>query len=521
MTASSPRRAAPAALPRTSVGDDAHACPFASFWQAGFEGADHINGSAQPLSMAMSTGHLRYARHDYRRLAELGIRTVRESAGWRLCTASEPHDFASVGYRELCARREGVQIAWSLLHYGVPSGLDVFDDSLIERFADYCDAFAHYLAPFHRDGPPPVYTPVNEISFMAWAACETGLLHPHVGDRCAEGYELKKRLVRAALAGCDAILSREPRARFLSVDPLIHVVADDPAMQADAEARNAYQFQAWDMLAGALEPQLGGGPRYLDLVGVNYYPHNQWLARSLATLQWPSDPRRRPLSDMLVEIHARYRRPVVVSETSHVGEARGDWLRHVADEAAQARARGARIDGICLYPAVDRPDWEQPDQWHASGLWHVDPDHFQRRLVTPYADALRVARDTIDASRHTVSDVVDACSGEQRNIEADQEHSQDVGAKADHGCGVNTNAVHADNAVSHPIDGRDASVRGVHAPDADTGDCVADKTAANDADTPKACVSTSPCATASPHVATATATPAAAATPLEGAAWIP
>jgi UDP-galactopyranose mutase len=374
---------------------------FAGFWQAGFEGADHVNGSARPLCMTDLTGHVRHAREDYRRLVERGIRTVRESAGWRECAHGGGFDFSSVGYRELCARQAGIQIAWTFFHYGVPDGLDLFDDAFVPRFADYCGALARYLAPFRRHGNavgPPVYTPINEISFLTWAACETGLLHPHRGDRAHDGYALKQRMVRASIAGCEAIWAEEPDARILLVDPLIHVVPEDGEQDELARSHNEYQYQAWDMLCGRLEPQLGGHPRYLDLVGVNYYPYNQWLAVSRAPLRWPDDPRRRPLASLLLDVHRRYGRPIVLSETSHDGEERGAWLIDVALRASEARSAGARIDGICLYPAIDRPDWESPEHWHQSGLWRVNPNHLGRSLDQAYAQALAASRLIIDAA---------------------------------------------------------------------------------------------------------------------------
>ena len=35
-------------------------------------------------------------------------------------------------------------------------------------------------------------------------------------------------------------------------------------------------FEAWDMLSGRVQPELGGDERYLDVIGVNYYDRNQW-----------------------------------------------------------------------------------------------------------------------------------------------------------------------------------------------------------------------------------------------------
>lgn len=58
--------------------------PLAGFWFGGFEGADHVNGSGQPLDMAAASGHVRRLHEDHRRAAQAGLVGVRESIGWRL-----------------------------------------------------------------------------------------------------------------------------------------------------------------------------------------------------------------------------------------------------------------------------------------------------------------------------------------------------------------------------------------------------------------------------------------------------
>lgn len=371
----------------------AHAAPpRIGFWQAGFEGADHVNGSAVPLCMNTLTAHLHHASEDYRRLAELGIRTVRESAGWRVIDRGNGYDFTKVGHRARLAHEAGIQVLWTFFHYGVPRGVDLFAASFVDRFASYCGALARYLEPFHQDDAVPVYTPINEISFLCWAVCETELLHPHRGDRAGERYELKKQLVRAAIAGTDAIRDADPRARILSVDPLVHVAPDEHGLEEAAARENHRQFEAWDMLSGRTEPQLGGSGRHLDLMGVNYFPAGQWEVRSRQVLAWPHDERRRPLSELLVELHRRYRRPISISETGHVGEHRSAWLEATTQEVQRAREQGVPVHGLCLYPALDRPDWEQPQRWHQSGLLHVHPVSLQRRLDDPYASALTRAQ---------------------------------------------------------------------------------------------------------------------------------
>ncbi|MGP4128388.1 hypothetical protein OJE16_00715 [Pantoea tagorei] len=92
--------------------------------------------------------------------------------------------------------------------------------------------------------------------FFSWGL-SVGLFGNH---READPDAIKRQLVRATIAGCDAIWLADPRARFLHCDPLIHLVPDEESeacYQRTAELNDA-QFHAWDMLAGAREPELGG-----------------------------------------------------------------------------------------------------------------------------------------------------------------------------------------------------------------------------------------------------------------------
>jgi beta-glucosidase/6-phospho-beta-glucosidase/beta-galactosidase len=144
---------------------------------------------------------------------------VRESAGWRVCARADEFDFASVEQRAACASELGIQILWTCCHYGMPTEHSDLGPGFIDAFARYCEAFARALAPFkaysdHRS----IYTPINEISFLAWAMCETRLMHGFRGGRSAEeAHRLKMRLVAAALAGCDAIRNVDPDALRMHV----------------------------------------------------------------------------------------------------------------------------------------------------------------------------------------------------------------------------------------------------------------------------------------------------------------
>ena len=369
--------------------------PFLTYWQSGYEGADHINHNGMPLDMNTANGHQQRALEDYRLLKQFGIRTVRESIGWRLVEKDGQFDFSIIEARVHAAKELGIQICWSLLHYGWPQDLDVYGDQFVPRFARYCRAAAEFLRPF--GGPAPVFSPVNEISFTSWGMSVGMFRHSNMGYEHARR-DAKRQLVKAAIAGCDAIWDVIPGARMLHCDPLVHIIAhdNDPASHAHAEGMQELQFEAFDMLAGRRDPELGGAPRYLDLMGVNYYDTNQWEAATGHRLWWHlDDARRRPLHQMLVDVHERYGRPLLLAETGHVGSGRGIWIREVAEQAMMARHRGADIAGICLYPGIDRPDWVNSDHWHHSGMWDVaaQADDPQARVLVPaYAQGLRQAQ---------------------------------------------------------------------------------------------------------------------------------
>ncbi|MEO7338904.1 MAG: glycosyltransferase [Caldimonas sp.] len=387
--------------------------PYRSFWMAGFEGADHVNGHGEALDLVSANGHLENIEGDYALAARLGLRTLRESIGWRLServdavpamASTRRFDFSRAERMLDAANRHGLQILWTLMHYGRPADVDLFDDSFANRFADFAGAAARALRG--RSDEAPVYTPINEISFLAWAISETDLIHPHrratlQGDGSDVGWEVKWRLVKAALRAIDAIRAEDPRARFLHVEPLVQVVAPAhaPHLIARAEEVAAYQWQAWDMLQGTLLPELGGSPAALDLLGVNYYHNCQWELETGHTLSWHlQDPRRVSFSSLLRKAWKRYDRPLLVAETSHVGSGRQRWLDDVSREIERARDAGVPVQGVCLYPVIDRPDWSNAAHWHNSGLWDVVTEPatagapMRRRLHRGYAKTLRRAQ---------------------------------------------------------------------------------------------------------------------------------
>lgn len=356
---------------------------FKSFWMVGFECSCHCRGDGRRLDLIAATRHDHFAAQDYSRVRRLGIRTVRDGVRWhRIERGRGRYDFSSLLPMVRAARDAGVQVIWDLCHYGWPDGLDVFKPEFVDRFGDFARAVARVIA--EETDETPWYAPVNEPSFWSWAGGDVGYINPCAVGR---GFELKAQLVRASLAAIDAVWSVDPRARILHCDPAIHIVAgpESPKRRAEAEGHRLAQFQAWDMLVGSLWPQLGGDERYLDVLGLNHYPNNQWILDG-PTIE-PGNPLHRPFREMLRETWERYGRPLVVAETGAQDDARAGWLSYIAGEVLAARREGVPVHGICLYPILNYPGWDD-DRHCQSGLWGYPGPSGEREICQPLAREL-------------------------------------------------------------------------------------------------------------------------------------
>lgn len=349
---------------------------FQSFFLGGFECSTHRRRDRRRLDILAATRHDDMAETDYRLLRDVGIETMRDGTRWhRIEQSPGRYDWSSLLPMLQAARRADVQVIWDLMHYGWPDGLDIRSAAFVDRFARYAATAAQVIE--EESGKPPLLSIVNEISFMAWAAGTVGIFEPF-GERI--GAELKRQLVRATIAASHAIREVTPQARFFQIEPLIRILPDPARSGSRLEARRRAdaQFEAWDMLAGRTAPELGGSEDLLDVIGINFYCHNQWIVDG-PPLDWRTDPRWRPLSGMLADISRRYGRPLFIAETGIEGDLRPSWLRMVSGEVARAQAMGVPVLGICLYPVMNHPGWD--DERHCpNGLIDYDRETFARSL---------------------------------------------------------------------------------------------------------------------------------------------
>jgi beta-glucosidase/6-phospho-beta-glucosidase/beta-galactosidase len=360
--------------------------PFASFFQAGFECSSHRRQDGVRLDLLRATGHDKHVLGDYRQCRQLGFRTLRDGLRWHLIEkVPGKYDWSSWLPALEAAEETGMQVIWDLFHYGSPDHVDQAGGDFPERFTE----FALAALDMHRSiaKRPPLVCPLNEINFLSWAV-DDGYFPP-VGS--GEIGWFKRQLVRTAIAAARAIKQHRPETTIVWAEPLIHIAPHDRRRRTMRAAAQNLQgmYEAYDWILGLAEPELGGDPSLADVIGLNFYPHNQWY------YQGPTVPmghhEYRPLADMLVEFASRYGKPVFIAETGAEGSGRPAWLHYVCDEAREAQRRGTRVEGICLYPITAYPGWD--NSRHAeTGLFSSITSDGSRHVYEPLYEELQRQR---------------------------------------------------------------------------------------------------------------------------------
>lgn len=355
---------------------------FASFFQAGFECSSHRRSDGVRLDLIRATGHDKHVLQDYRLCRRLGFQTLRDGLRWHLIEKSPgKYDWSSWLPALEAAEQAGVQVIWDLFHYGSPDCVDQAAPDFPDRFTNFALAAMEVQQSVSRH--PPLVCPLNEINFLSWAV-DDGYF-PRVGPK-QRGW-FKRQLITAAVTATRAIKERWPKATIVWAEPLIHIAPHDRRRRTKRAAEQNLQgmYEAYDWILGLAERDLGGDPSFVDVIGLNFYPHNQWY------FQGPTIPmghhEYRPLADMLVEISERYGKPIFLSETGAEGSAKPSWLHYVCSEVREALGRGADVRGICWYPITAYPGWDNSRHAETGLLSTIVSDgtrHVDERLLAEF-----------------------------------------------------------------------------------------------------------------------------------------
>lgn len=391
--------------------------PFRSFWMAGYECTDQLNYYGDRVDLLKETAHVELIDEDYQNLAQFNIKTVREGIQWSHVEKKPyEYDWSTVALMIERGKANGIQQLWDICHFGFAEDLSPLHPHFTPRFSALCRAFVL----FYRSVSPNetlIITPINEVSFISWLGGDVRGTTPY---GIKQGWDIKYALMRAYISGVVAMREVDPSVKIMTTEPLMQIVPPVDATEEEiiaAQAAHNNQYQAMDMLSGKLCPELGGSPNYIDILGVNYYYNNHWVSTTHQYLKWidnPRDSRWRPFSTLLMEAYKRYNgKPVVLTETSHPKEDRPKWIKYIADETAIILQHKITFWGVCIYPIIDRPDWDHLTVWHHSGLWDMEfyPHQLPRRVLNQeYAEAFLAGQAFV---RVAVSDPVYEASGKE------------------------------------------------------------------------------------------------------------
>jgi hypothetical protein len=307
-------------------------------------------------------------REDLDRLAGCGVRTLRYPVRWhRIQPAPDEWDWAHTDAVLGHLRDTGMEPIVDLLHHtSYPAWVgNLASPTFGPAFVRFVEAVAE------RYPWLPAHTVCNEPFTTVLLCGQEGIWPPHRTG--LEGFvAVASSLVPAVTRASRVLAEALPDARHVHVE-----AAERHTSGPGGEGRAAlFDDRRWlltDLLVGhPVDPDrpfvrelvaAGGGPLLevepgvVDVLGLDYYAHNQWhWTGAGGTNVAPAPP---PLSDLFVEWWERYRLPTALGETNLCGTAsdRASWLRYVVEQCERAVAAGVPVEGLCWFPTIDSADW--------------------------------------------------------------------------------------------------------------------------------------------------------------------
>lgn len=363
-----------------------------------------INGGRTRVDEMESCRHYARWREDFALVQELGIGFLRYGPPihktW-LGVGRYDWEFADQAFAEL-KRRNIVPIV-DLCHFGVPDWIGDFQNP------DFADQFAVYARAFADRFPwVQLYTPVNEMYICATFSARYGWWNEQLSSDRAFVTALK-HIVRANVLAMRTILETRPDAIFIQSESSEYFHAESPAAIRPSELMNSERFLSLDLNYGCrLDSEMyeyvldNGMTReeyhfFLDnrlkqhcIMGNDYYVTNEHRVAA--------DGSTRPsgeifgYSEITRQYHARYRLPVMHTETNLVQGATGmeavDWLWKEWANVLRVRNDGVPVVGFTWYSLTDQTDWdsalrEMRGNVNALGLYDLD------RNIRPVGEAYR------------------------------------------------------------------------------------------------------------------------------------
>lgn len=322
--------------------------------------------------VAEQTGHTARWRQDIDLLYETGVRRLRYPVRWHRVEPRSGHfDWSSIEpILEYLDERGMTAIADLIHHTSYPRWLD--DGFCDTRFRP---AFLRYVRRFAERFPGIEGYQVFNEPFATLLLCAHEGLWPPYRRGMHSFVDALLNVMPAIAEGSRIARDLLPLAAHVYGDSCEHHTWSSSKGQAFAEVANDRRFFLLDLLLGHdLDPRrpfiaeivaAGGAPLldlepgHVDVLGLDYYAHNQWQFsdRHDGVISAP-DPL--PLADVIEQYASRYDLPVVLGETNIRGYAsdRATWLKYTLEQCEVAQARGVRLQGYAWFPFIDSCDWD-------------------------------------------------------------------------------------------------------------------------------------------------------------------
>ena len=336
------------------------------------------------VDVAETTGHAARWRADLELLSACGVTRLRYPVRWHRIER-DPRSFDWRHTDEVFGwmQERGMRPIPDLLHH------TSYPRWLKRGFADrrFAASYLRYVEAFALRYPwVQEYTLCNE-PFTTFLLCgQEGVWPPYLQG--LKGFlTVARNMLPALTEASRAYRDLLPRARHFYVDTCERASAATPDAQAVADMANDRRFFVLDLflgrrpqadrpfvaqvLAAGGEELLDVEPGHVDVLGLDYYAHNQWWYLDGSGRGTPS-PDPGPLSGLIGEYWQRYRLPCAIGETNIRGFAtdRASWLKYTVEQCEVAVAEGVPFDGYCWFPFVDSCDW---DSLLRRSAGHVDP----------------------------------------------------------------------------------------------------------------------------------------------------
>lgn len=306
--------------------------------------------------------HDEFLEQDYQLLVDIGMVGVRDAARWYI-THPAPHTFDWTWLDRVVAAAEKacLTLYLDLWHYGYPDWLDLLSPDAPAHFAEFAREIAlRYPTLTH-------WCICNEPSAMVHEAGRRGRWKPFLRGRQGVA-QLRRQISAMIIEASKAVLEVRPNALLILPEP----------WHATLKTSEDEQAAVIDMVIGRRNPELGGDPRYVHVIGLNHY----------------RDSTLPPFHQLLLNARKRYPEfPLWVTETS--GPPRGwqqaEWFWWMLAEVRLANAEGADIPVFTWAPTISMYDWVDESKHLANGIWVIGKNG-ERKPNGYIIEAIQLAR---------------------------------------------------------------------------------------------------------------------------------